>query len=85
MADAESSAGRIIWRLSNTSDSLGQNTARSENEPDIEQPMYFAPMMENVRLLPTVALVGLLILSTTTGCRKVNDPAQWDVDLMAPT
>lgn len=84
MADAESSAGKMIWRLSSTSDSLGQNTARSENEPDIEQPMYFAPLMENVRLLPTVALIGLLILSTTTGCRKANDPAQWDVDLMAP-
>jgi len=44
---------------------------------------YFAPIMENVRPLRTVAFWGVLFLSTSTGCRK-EGPASWDVDVSAP-
>lgn len=45
---------------------------------------YFAGVrMENVSPLRVVAPL-LLLLSTTTGCRKADGPAQWDVDLLGP-
>ncbi len=40
--------------------------------------------MENVRPLLRVASIGLLFLSTLTGCRKDMGPAKWDVDVLAP-
>ena len=40
--------------------------------------------MEYERQLRRVASLGLLILSTLTGCRKDAGPARWDIDVLAP-
>jgi len=40
--------------------------------------------MENAPTSHRVALLGLLFLSTLTGCRKDVGPAQWDIDVLGP-
>lgn len=40
--------------------------------------------MENVPSPIRVASLGLIFLSTLVGCRKDVEPAQWDVDVLAP-
>ncbi|MBL7950976.1 MAG: hypothetical protein JNM62_04595 [Flavobacteriales bacterium] len=40
--------------------------------------------MEYARPTSRVALFGLLFLSTLFGCKKEDDPASWDVDVLAP-
>lgn len=45
--------------------------------------MYFAPYMQYVRSIGTVAFAGIL-LSTLPGCRKDAGPARWDIDVALP-
>lgn len=40
--------------------------------------------MEYERLTGRVAFLGLLFLSTLTGCRKDVEPASWDIDALGP-